>query len=329
MLPTRKAAFLLKPADFPIPKGLLYPCFCAACRPSVRRKQVLLQPLEDFMAPRIGAPIPNAPNRNSSDGLLELYTPLLCRRHSGGRDTVTLRAEPSFAIRRRRVLAFLYRCMATSFSVTMVYDVMHDKTPFLPVPPWNLEGHDLDHPIVCHLRDQLTEAGLRTPLYGNPTNEPWAMVAAHAANALEGFPATASESFGTNAHLDPIAVGAALARELADLCAADGAREHASKMVRTIAARVAFEPYPLDVFPWVPRWGPAMYGPADNVNSIPGLTMPDVLRRWWNFEGPTLRPKAFEPPDVLAARHTTLREERYILPMMKNKRLEHPSEHVT
>jgi len=298
-MPAQKSTFLLKPTDFLVPYGLVYPCFCISCRPGKRRNHTLLQPLGDFMAPRIGAPITGRFSKNSSDGLLELYTPLACRRHTG-RDTVTLRSIPQREIRRRRVFAFLYRCMMQP-EVADAYVAQADTQTWLAVPPWNFDAHDLDAPQIIALREALESRGFPMPLDGFKINVPWMLPAAYAANKIGNFRP------GINAGID-------WARDYADLCSADDAREHPHPAVRKVAIRVAFEPYPLDPWPWAPRWGPALLGRHDIVNSLEGHVIPEALRRWWNFNGPMIRPGAFDPAGV--AQHEAVRRQLYAAPLL-------------
>jgi hypothetical protein len=304
MIPGPKPSILLNPSDFNVPANCFYPCFCPSCRPRVRRTRALLQPLEVFLTPRIGAPVANATNRNSSDGLLELYTPLLCRKHSGGRDTVKLYAEPSFLIRRRRVLAFLYRCMTTPQDIEDYIRLMPSRT-WLPVPLDNFVGHALDAPLIRNIRKALTDAGmmLDVPLFGNRLNAPLITSAAFVADKLDDL-----------ANLITPSAAVLLVKLWADLCAKDGAVDDPNETIRTIAKRVAFAPDPRDVWPWVPRWGPAQIGPEDTVNTRPGLVVPRELRRWWNFNGPTLRPDVFANDPNALARHREAVAQLYMMP---------------
>jgi hypothetical protein len=309
----RKIAFSLTPASFPFAKGFFYPCLCLACRPRARRKEVLLQPLKDFMAPRIGAPMPRSVNRSSSDGLLELYTPSACRKHTG-RDTVTLRATPDPEIRRKRVLAFIYRCMLKPEDAD-AYIASSYSQPWLPVPAWNLKGHDLDLPLVRHVREKLTDAGFPVPLCDLEIYAPHVTPAALAVHYIDEYEP------GLFPGLDQ-------AKALAMLCAADGACGTPDPLIRAIATRVAFNPYPLDPYPWAPRWGPATKDIDDHVTVPHGLGTHYELRRWWNFNGPMIRPDAF-PAGAPADTHHRELLKPYRLPLMTDGWVPRHVNHLT
>ena len=106
----------------------------------------------------------------------------------------------------------------------------------------------------------------------------------------------------------------ARAARIAVLCAADNAHEHPDPLVRAIATRVAFNPYPLDPFPWAPRWGPATKDIDDHVTVPHGLGMHYELRRWWNFNGPMIRPEAFPAGSAADTHHRELLKP-YRLPL--------------
>ena len=215
-----------------------------------------------------------------------------------------LYAEPSFIIRRRRVLAFLYRCMATPQDVAAYID-NSDTQPWLPVPPDNFVGHDLDASLIVAIRKALDQAGMKidVPLFGLASHQPWIATAAFVADKLDALSRNPQAS---------AAIG--LTRHWASLCAEDGAMDNPNETIATIAKRVAFEPDPRDVFPWVPRWGPAKMGPEDTVNSRPGLIVYSDLRRWWNFNAPQLRPAMFGHGSHWAVRHREAMDRLYMMP---------------
>jgi len=146
---------------------------------------------------------------------------------------------------------------------------------------------------------------LDVPLFGNRLNAPLITSAAFVADKLDDL-----------ANLITPSAAVLLVSQWAALCAKDGAVDDPNETVRTIAKRVAFEPDPRDVWPWVPRWGPAQIGPEDTVNTRPGLVVPRELRRWWNFNVTMLRPDAFayeRDPDALSRREQ-LRDQLYMMP---------------
>jgi hypothetical protein len=183
------------------------------------------------------------------------------------------------------------------------YVVDVPRQVWVPVPPDNFVGHDLDAHLIRNIRKALTKAKmmLDVPLFGNRYHAPWITPAAFVADKLDGLFRNPNASAANG-----------LVRHWASLCAAAGAADDPNETVATIAKRVAFAPDPRDVWPWVPRWGPAKMGPEDTVNSRPGLRVDADLRRWWNFNAPLLRPNAFDPAS--RARHEALREQLYMMP---------------
>jgi hypothetical protein len=298
----KKPSITLLPSDFIVPGGLLYPCFCPQCISKKHRTRTLLQPLNDFLAPRIGAQISWLQSGNSSDGLLELGTTMPNRKHTG-RNTVTLRSAPAIEVRRNRMLAFLWRCMMTPPQADD-YITRSDTQLWLPVPPSNFEGHALADPLITAIRDRLSIAGFPKALDDERLGFwPWSTPAAIAARILAG---TTEEAFP----------GTKYARDFADRCSADDAREDEHPTVRKVAVRVAFQPDPRDVWPWVPRWGPATKLPSENGQTPPCHPIDEPLRRWWNFNGPLLRPDAFAADPAYTTRHARLLEQRFAMPMM-------------
>jgi hypothetical protein len=270
-----------------------------------------------FLPPRIGAPDrTNKTYRAATDGLLELVTPTICRAHGPKPgEPVRLRQGTSDLVRVRRVLAFLCRCLVTS-SDLLFYDMSVNTEKWLPVPNWNFENHDTDAPGIKRLRDWLWTLGIVEDLFnlslspGSPDHPlstlervtnyalmPWEMLAIDAATRFETY--------------DQTHPGIMHVMAFARLCASPDAYRHPDPLIPLVARRVAQNPDPLDVYPWVPRWAPANYGRFDRALR-PGGRVPDAppqLRRWWNLNAVTLRPGAFFPAD--AAQHLRLIEDYY------------------
>lgn len=201
----------------------------------------------------------------SVNALCELYVRRSSRRHAPGK---TSRAVPGNREQRiDRILAFFWRCCVTPDTIADYLSRAPYQT-FLPVPEWNFEGHHADMHFVRHIRATVTP-----------------MLAAHSdLYAISTSPFLLARDIVNVLRLDADLV------ELASTF--HGQAQH------LLVERVALCPDPTDVWPWVPRWAPAMRAGSDELS--PKLDreaktrIRPELRRWWNVNARKLRPRAFD-----------------------------------